>query len=779
MGLARNLATAVGQKYSQHWFASWLAVRVFVVLVLGHWYDSQVFADVALRLATGHGVYAFGGEWRTSSFNGEGYFTYPPVYGYLLALSGMVSLWFSFGTLALKILIKLWLFLADFLVFTVLKRVEPLSARSYWTMWFVPIAAIGLLQSDVIVGLLVLVAFLFAKSGRHVPAAVALGLGAATKYVPLLIVPFLCVYFLRARQKRVAVVYATLPLVCFVAAWFPYVLLYSDAGHFTDSLQYQSTRIGGGMNPLALFHFLVLALGFGNSVAGPVFDASNFIGALPFLTRVYGIIFAGALIAVLARFSGRSNLSFEKAFLVPLMTFLFAAPLVNEQFIMMAIPLLLLVRSDVAKRLLLPFSAYFVAAGTPLRWLPTEIVGDANQILNRGGGPAFLIPIISVAITGTALFFNIRLGGLLAKELNVRPRGPAREQNSGKPLWGRRPSMADLLAFLERRSRQVVATSLVILVVGMAIGTAVFVGIQAHCPIDGHVLSVEDTLALGAGSELELEARNLGSSVRVLAFAAVWPGLATEEPWIAIDPSPVLPAGSAEVIRLVPLRASGAIPSSTDFTMKVYLGSFDDYCTTPPFRAPSFSSPLMVNPFLNYWAAGRPFAWTLTSQADPNDLVAARPKLTIGFSTTVELIVNQSGSPAAPDWAEIQIQQLVRDLPAVLNVTVFPTFAPTTTPTMPTSGFGLMIGDAANQLWYVFGANTSGVYDNSSVRVVSVQSPLNVWSSYLLTRNDVVRNFAERGWSYHQAMEFSFFVAAYRSQPGRHVGFISVANVTQ
>src|SRR5207245_11683167 len=82
-------------------------------------------------------------------------------------------------------------------------------------------------------------------------------LGAATKYVPLLIVPFLCVYFLRVRERRVAAAYATLPVVTFAAAWFPYVLLYGDAWHFVDALQYQSTRIGGGMNALVLFHFVV------------------------------------------------------------------------------------------------------------------------------------------------------------------------------------------------------------------------------------------------------------------------------------------------------------------------------------------------------------------------------------------------------------------------------------------------------------------------------------------------------------------------------------------
>jgi len=778
MGLAREIATFVGGKYNKHWFASWLAVRIFVVLVIAHWYDSQVFADVALRLASGHGVYAIGGHWRTSSFNGEGYFTYPPVYAYLLSISGVFSLWFALGTLVLKILIKLWLFLADFLVFRVLSRAEPVSARSYWTTWFVPFAAIGLLQSDIIVGLLVLLAFLLAKNGRHVPAAVALGLGAATKYVPLLIVPFLCVYFFRARQNRVAVAYATLPVLTFAAAWFPYILLYGDAWHFVDSVQYQSARLGGGMNALVVFHSVVFVLGLGNWIAGPVFDATNFVAALPLLMRLYSIVFAGTVIAILIWVSRQRSPSFEQAFLLPLMTFLFAAPLVNEQFIMMALPLFLLVRSETAKRLVLPFSAYFIAAGTPLRFLPTEIVGDANQVVVTGGVPVFLLPAVFVAF-GTALFFNVRLGGLLATELIARQRAVSQRPSSGTRWWSRLPSMANLLGFFAQRSRQVIAISLVLIVVGMAIGTAVFVGIQYRCPIEGHVLNVADTFALGAGSAIEVEAKNLGSSARVLAFAAVWPGLAIEEPWIAVDPSPVISAGTTQAFRLVPLRASGAIPSGTVFSMKIYYGSFDNYCTTSPFSGPSFGPPLIVNPFLSYWTAGGPFGWTVSSQGDADDFTAARPNETAGLPTTAELIVNQSGSPATSDWAEIQIEQLVLDLPTELNVSLFPTFAPTTTPAMPTSGFGFIVGDATNRLWYVFGASAPAVYDYPSLRVVAIQRPLNAWSTYLLTRSDVVRNFAERGWLYHQGMDFSFFAAAHRSEPGLHVGFISVSNVTQ
>jgi len=779
MGVARKIAVVLREKYGNHWFAVWLAVRVFVVLVFAHWYDSQVFADVALRLASGHGVYAIGGEWRTSSFNGEGYFTYPPIYGYLLAVSGLIALWFSAGTLVLKILVKLWLFLADILVFSMLNRVDPFAARSYWTMWFVPIAAIGLLQSDVIVGLLVLGAFLLAKSGRHVPAAVAIGLGAATKYVPLLIVPFLCVYFLRIRQKRVALSYATLPIVSFAAAWFPYVLLYGDATHFLDAVQYQGSRIGGGMNPLVLFHFVVFVLGFGNSIVGPTFDATNFIAALPLLTRLYSILFGGVLIAFLVWYSRRKDPSVEQAFLFPLLTFLFAAPLVNEQFIMMVLPLLLLVRSEVAKRLWLPFSAYFLAAGTPLRFLPTEIVGNANQVLITGGGPPFLIQAIFLAMLGTALFFNLRLGGLLAREMNLGRRARSPRLNLKDSQWIRRIRLNPLLGTVAERVRRLGAISLVLIVASMAIGTAVFVGIQLRCPIDAHVLTVEDTLGLGAGSEIELAARNVESPARVLAFAALWPGLGIEEPWISTNASPVLAAGAEETLRLIPLRASGAIPSGTAFSMKVYFGSFDNYCVAPSFLGPRFNPPLMVNPFLRFWEGGQPFGWTLTSQGDSNDLTRAQANQTAGFPAIVELMVNQSGPPATSDWAEIRISQLVVDLPVSLNMTLFPTFIPTTSQTMPTSGFGFTVDDGVNRIWYVFGASAPAVFDYPALRVVAISGPLNTWSTYQLTRADVIRNFQERGWVYHEGLDFGLFAAAYRNEPGMHIGFLSVANATE
>ncbi len=66
MGLARTLVRVSQGWYANHWFAAWFGIRIVAVAALAHWYDSQVFTDAAARLASGHGVYAVGGHWRTS-----------------------------------------------------------------------------------------------------------------------------------------------------------------------------------------------------------------------------------------------------------------------------------------------------------------------------------------------------------------------------------------------------------------------------------------------------------------------------------------------------------------------------------------------------------------------------------------------------------------------------------------------------------------------------------------------------------------------------------------
>src|SRR2546428_1106116 len=521
MGLARTISRASQAWYANHWFAAWFGVRIVALAALAHWYDSQVFTDGACRLASGHGVYAVGGYWRTSSFNGEAYYTYPPVYAYLLGLSASVSGLISPSALLLQSSIKLWLFASDLLTYVLLRSVSAWAARSYWTLWFVPVLAIASMQSDVIVGLLVLIALLLARADRHVGAAVALRVGAATKYVPFLVVPFVCAYFLRRRQKRTAATYALFSLLAFAASWLPYALIYPDVTQSVDALSYQTTRIGGGMNPLMLSHFLVFAMGVGNSLLGPTFDATSYISAIPVLTRVYSIIFVGVAALILWRYARSKSPTLEQAFVLPFLVFLFAAPVVNEQFLLMVLPLILLLRPQVLKRIFLPFSVYFVAAGTPLRFLPLQLGGDVNETLLTGEAATVLIPIILVTVTVCALAFNFRVGGSIVQELQG-------EQPPGRPAGADAPrrrldrSITHLITFIRSRASRVAPYVLSISVVLMAVGAAVLVGVRLQCPVSGQILTVGDPLSLGAGSGINLETRSLVDTSQVLSFAAIW-----------------------------------------------------------------------------------------------------------------------------------------------------------------------------------------------------------------------------------------------------------------
>ncbi len=773
MGLARTIARASQGWYATHWFAAWLAVRILAVAALAHWYDSQVFTDAAVRLASGHGVYAVGGHWRTSSFNAEGYYTYPPVYAYLLGLSAGVSRLISPSALLLQSSIKLWLFASDILTYVLLRSVSPRVAKSYWTLWFVPVLAIASMQSDVIAGLLVLIALLLARGSRHVGAAVALGIGAATKYVPLLIVPFVCAYFLRRHDKRTASTYALFSTLAFAASWLPYALIYPDASQFADALSYQTTRIGGGLNSMTLFHFLVFALGTGNLLLGPTFDATSYISTIPLLTRIYSGVLVAIAGFVLWRYARSRSPTLEQAFVLPFLVFLFAAPVVNEQFLLMVLPIVLLLRPQILKRILLPFSVYVLAAGTPLRFLPPQLGGDVILALLTGEVATVLIPIILVSTTICALAFNFRIGGSIVHEFQS-DHDPAEAPSSETPRGRRRSSVPQLMTFIRSRASRVAPYVLSVSVVLMAAGAALLVGVRPQCPVSGQVLSVGDPLSLGAGSGINLEAKSLADTSQVLSFAAVWPGLSIEEPWIATDPAAALPARSQENFSLIPLRASGAIPSGISFSLKIYVGSFDRYCTTPPLASPNFSRPLLVNPWLLYWSSGMPFGWSRSSEGDPGDVVSATGVPTAGTGTILDLSVDQDGPRGKAAWAEIRVSQLVLNLPSHTNMSVYPTFDFTYDAAAPTSAFGLFVEDGVNRLWFVFTGGAGGIVDYSDLRVVSIHQQLNVWSSFELNASDVAMHFAQRGWTYHPSLDFGFFVFVDQSQPGPHEGMARI-----
>src|SRR5207247_1856822 len=142
---------------------------------------------------------------------------------------------------------------------------------------------------------------------------------------------------------------------------------------------------------------------------------------------------------------------------------------------------------------------------------------------------------------------------------------------------------------------------------------------------------------------------------------------------------------------LSPLRASGAIPSGVSFSLKIYVGSFDRYCTTPSVVSPNFGRPLLVNPSLLYWTAGAPFGWGRSSQGDPGDFTSASGEQTPGEPAILDLMVDQDGPRGKAPSADIRMGQLVLDLPSHTNISVYPTFDSTFGSAAPTSCFGLFV----------------------------------------------------------------------------------------
>lgn len=73
----------------QRWFRFGLIVRIAILLALAHFYDMAVFQDASSRLIRGEGVYAPFELWLQQ--HRDGYYAYPPVYAYMLWVSGRLA----------------------------------------------------------------------------------------------------------------------------------------------------------------------------------------------------------------------------------------------------------------------------------------------------------------------------------------------------------------------------------------------------------------------------------------------------------------------------------------------------------------------------------------------------------------------------------------------------------------------------------------------------------------------------------------------------------------
>jgi hypothetical protein len=355
----------------QRWFVWPLALRVAVWLLLAHSYEMAVFQDASWQMVTGQGVYARFTPWLVIA--GDGYYAAPPLYAYMLWVSGTVAAFFGGHWWLHQLLIKSWLLLADLAVMAYLVRRFPAAARTYWTLWFVPVVAIGQVQPDLFAGLGILAAFHLASDDHWLGAGLMLGLAAAVKPVPLLIAPFLIVYLLRSATAKALVPLCLGIVGALLAAWVPYAVLFPDLGRFTDVIRFHAARpIAGLTIPSGLLLLANAGLAAFELAGRAVPSASAAYDAAVQASAAYPIVTAGVFIALLASATLLRRWSLPQTFGLPLLAFIAANKVVHEHYILQVMPLALVLGLDM-RGAAMAFSVYLLAAGSPLRYLPSQL----------------------------------------------------------------------------------------------------------------------------------------------------------------------------------------------------------------------------------------------------------------------------------------------------------------------------------------------------------------------------------------------------------------------
>lgn len=382
----------------ERWFLWPLLLHLSAWLLLGHVYEIAVFQDAARHLAIGQGVYENFSGWFST--HGEGYYASPPLYAYMLWASGAIAKAFGGHWWLSQLAIKAWMLIADLLTVTLLYRVSPSAARSYWTLWFVPVVAIGLVQPDLWVGLSVLLAFLLAQRGRWLGTGLALAAGIGMKMAPIILLPFLALHLIQTRRWRPLLKVAAGVASGLALVWLPYVIAFDDAGKFGEVLLFHITRPAAGLNVLAGLQQLAdagltVALLVGHHVpTAPVSGVTQRVAAVyPVLTLL--VFIALAILAWGQRWSLR------QVFCVPLLAFLLSNKVVFEQYALHALPLLLLTFPSAWPKLAAPYIVYLVAAGTPWRFFPAEYGLPST--------PDALLPISWHAVTGAWLMLGFTI----------------------------------------------------------------------------------------------------------------------------------------------------------------------------------------------------------------------------------------------------------------------------------------------------------------------------------------------------------------------------------
>lgn len=392
----------------QWWFIWPLVLRLAAWLFFAQAYEIAVFQDASWQMVSGNGVYARFALWLASA--GDGYYAAPPFYAYMLWVSGRIAAALGGHWWVHQLLIKSWLLIADLAVMVFLLRRSPPVARRYWTLWFVPVVAIGQVQPDLWVGLCILISLALAAREQWTGAGLLLGLGANIKPVPLLIVPFLAIYLIRGRRSHAVGPVCLGVLAAIAIGWLPYVLLFPDAGHVTDVIRFHAMRpIGGLTIPSGILSIANAALtaaallGVKAGWAEAAYSRAVGAGVLwPVLTiGIFAALFYGAAL--------RRRWSLPQTFGLPVLAFLLANKVVHEHYVLLALPLLVALGLDL-RGITLAFSAYLLAAGSPLRFFPSQLglPQTIESVLSPFAG--IITALVLAAIAGVAaLLFGLQI----------------------------------------------------------------------------------------------------------------------------------------------------------------------------------------------------------------------------------------------------------------------------------------------------------------------------------------------------------------------------------
>ncbi len=323
-----------------------LALRL-ALLPIGHWWDLTVDYNVFIDLGRNVSPYATM-AWLShiaqSAHWGSyyEYYAYPPAPLYLYYPLAQLFHWLhpsasyffpvqgSFAMPSLPwdfyLLYKGPIWMADFAIAALLARMTGTAQgfRSYLLNPYVLLIGSGwTFDAMMVLGLLLGIYLL--QRDRPVLAGIALGVGTAIKYVPVLLVPVGIIYLLkRERPVREVVAFVVSSVATTVLLIVPFWrgVLYV--------LQFQAQRNGGGMNWQVFF------------LLSPVLDPRANLDPLLQTFSSFGmpVLAIGLLLGYW--YCTVAKLSLNRMVLLVLVIYLAATKLVNEQYVLVLFPFTLL-----------------------------------------------------------------------------------------------------------------------------------------------------------------------------------------------------------------------------------------------------------------------------------------------------------------------------------------------------------------------------------------------------------------------------------------------------